>query len=163
MPRPQGGGLTPRLQYGPVNTVLDWGRSHPSIIGWSFGLSLVLFVSSLLLMPVLIGRMRADYFVTRVPDEDSWFGRHRAARIAALTVKNTLGVILLVAGIAMLVLPGQGVITILVAITLLNFPGRRRLELRIIRQRHVRRAVSWIRERAKAPALIIPEGPRRGR
>ena len=72
-------------------------------------------------------------------------------------MKNVLGLILLAAGLAMMVLPGQGIITILIALTLLNFPGRRKLELRIIRQRHVRNAVDWIRRRAGSPPLVIPE------
>ena len=59
-------------------------------------------------------------------------------------------------GLAMLVLPGQGVITILVGITLLNFPGKRRLELRIVRQRPVLLAINWIRARANRPPLVLP-------
>ncbi len=63
---------------------------------------------------------------------------------------------LLLAGLAMMVLPGQGIVTVLVALTLLNFPGKRRLELRIIGQRQVYQVVNWIRERAGQPPLILP-------
>jgi hypothetical protein len=100
--------------------------------------------------------MRPDYFVRRKPTAEAWTGRHPVIRIGFLVIKNLLGVILLLAGIAMLVLPGQGIITIIVGISLLNFPGKRKLELRIFRQRRVLRAVNWIREKANRPPLIMP-------
>jgi hypothetical protein len=137
--------------------VLEWIRLKPTVAGWTFGLSLVLFVGSLIVMPVIIARMRSDYFIRRKPTEASWTGRHPAMRIGLLIIKNLLGVILFLAGIAMLVLPGQGIITIVVGISLLNFPGKRRLELRIFRQRRILRAVNWIRAKANRPPLLIPE------
>ncbi len=131
---------------------------RPAVLFWSFGLSLALFVGSLVAMPMLLARLRADYFTRADATEGGWLHRHAVARIVLLAVKNLLGLVLLAAGLAMMVLPGQGIITILIALTLLNFPGRRRLELRLIRQRHVRSAVDWIRRRAGSPPLIIP-GP----
>jgi hypothetical protein len=106
-------------------------------------------------MPWLIARMRADYFVAE-PSPESWRRRHAVTRITLRAVKNVLGLILLLAGIAMLFLPGQGIITILVGISLLDFPGKRRLELAIVRSRGVRRAIAWIRMRAGRPPLILP-------
>lgn len=127
--------------------------------GWWFGLSVALFIGSLIAMPLIIARMRPDYFISKKPTEESWTGRHPVIRIGFLAIKNLLGVILLLAGVAMLVLPGQGIITMLVGLSLLNFPGKRRLELRILSQRRVLRAVNWIRQKAKRPPLIIPTGP----
>jgi len=140
--------------------MIEWFRSHPVITGWMFALSLALFVGSLLAMPILIARLRADYFVSRLPPAQSWRRRHALTRVSLLLMKNLLGLILFAAGIAMLVLPGQGIITILVGVSLLDFPGKRRLELAIVRLRHVRRAIAWIRQRAKRPPLILPERQR---
>jgi len=123
---------------------------------------LAFFLASLIAMPLIIARMRPDYFVARKPTEESWTGRHPAIRIGLLTIKNLIGIILLLAGIAMLVLPGQGIITIIVGISLLNFPGKRKLELRIFRQRRVLRAVNWIRAKAnRGPLIMPPAGPGR--
>jgi len=142
--------------------MLNWIRLNSVQAGWWFGLSLALFLGSLIAMPIIIARMRPDYFVARKPTEESWGGRHPAYRIGFLVTKNLMGVILVLAGIAMLVLPGQGIITIIVGISLLNFPGKHELELRIFRQRRVLRAVNWIRDRAKrAPLIIPPAGPGR--
>lgn len=140
--------------------MIEWFRGHPVITGWMFALSLALFVGSLLGMPILIARMSPDYFVSRRPPPESWRRRHAATRFILLAIKNVLGLLLFAAGIAMLVLPGQGIITIFVGLSLLNFPGKRRLELAIVRRRPVRRAIEWIRQRAKRPPLILPERDR---
>jgi hypothetical protein len=136
--------------------MLTWIRFNPAQAGWWFGLSVALFLGSLIAMPIIIARMRPDYFVRRKPTAEAWTGRHPAIRIGFLVIKNLLGLILLLAGFAMLVLPGQGIITMIVGISLLNFPGKRKLELRIFSQRRVLRAVNWIRAKAKQPPLIMP-------
>jgi hypothetical protein len=132
-------------------------RIEPWLAGWIFAGSVLMFVGSLIVIPSLVTRMRSDYFVSRKPPDESWMGQHRAMRIGFYVAKNALGLILLLAGFAMLLLPGQGILTILVGITLLNFPGKRRLELRIVRQRSVLRAINWMRAKAKRPPLILPE------
>jgi hypothetical protein len=131
--------------------------SMKTLFGWAFALSAVLFVGSLIVMPILLSRMRPDYFVRRRSTKESGSDRHSMPRLFWIVVKNIVGFVLLLMGIAMLVLPGQGLLTILTATTLLNFPGKRKLELRIVRQRHVRRAIDWVRKRAKQPPLILPE------
>jgi len=137
--------------------MMDWIRAHPAILGWSFGLSILLFVGSLVVMPILIARMSSTYFVSRELPEESWRRRHSIIRFTVLILKNVVGAILLLAGLVMLILPGQGVITILVGTSLLNFPGKRRLELLIVRQPTVLRAIQWIRAKAGRPPLILPE------
>lgn len=138
-------------------TGLRWAGEHPNALAWAFGVSLVLFVGSLVLIPVLIARMRPDYFVAPNPDDHTWLGRHRIARTTARVLKNVLGAALLLAGVAMMVLPGQGIITVLVALSLLDCPGKRALELRLIRQTHVSKAINWIRAKSGHPPLIIPD------
>ncbi len=140
---------------------MDWIQSHTTLIGWwVLALSTLTFVGGLVLMPILIIRMSPDYFLHPSPPVESWRSRHPALRISTLVIKNVLGVVLLLAGLAMLVLPGQGILTILVAMSLLNFPGKRSLELRIIRQGPVLQAINWIRARAKRPPLVVPRSKR---
>jgi MFS family permease len=136
--------------------MLEFIRENQALSGWIAAASLLMFVGGLIVMPILVARMRSDYFLGRKPPPESWSGRHRVTRIAIVVVKNVVGVILLLLGIAMLVLPGQGIITILVGISLLNFPGKRRLELKIIRQPPVLQAVNWIRSKAGKLPLRLP-------
>jgi hypothetical protein len=51
----------------------------------------------------------------------------------------------------MLVLPGQGVLTLCVSLFLLDFPGKRRLERRILGYPPVLHALNRLRTRAGQP------------
>jgi len=63
--------------------------------------------------------------------------------------------VLILAGVAMLVLPGQGMLTIVLGIMLLNFPGKYRLERRVARMRPVARSINWMRARGGHPPLKV--------
>ena len=129
----------------------------PAIAGWAFGLSLVLFVAGLLAGPLVIARLPADYFVR--PERDPLDPkRHPALRLAFRLARNGLGLLLIMAGVAMLVLPGQGVLAILVGISLVSFPGKRKLQRRVLELPGVRRVVASIRKRAGQPPLQLDHG-----
>jgi hypothetical protein len=137
----------------------DWFADHRMALGWLFGLSLLMFAATLVAIPILVVRMAPDYFVRRGPAVESWRGRHPAIRMVALILRNALGGLFVVAGIAMLVLPGQGILTILMGLTLLNFPRKRQLELWIVRQPAVVWVINRMRAKAGRPAIELP--PRR--
>ena len=59
----------------------------------------------------------------------------------------------------MLVLPGQGLLTIFVALVLLDFPGKLRLERWLIRKPAVRRPIDWIRAKAGREPIRPPVHP----
>jgi len=56
-----------------------------------------------------------------------------------------------------IILPGQGVLTILIGFTLVNFPRKRALERRIIQNQAVHKAINWIRAKARKPPVRVPE------
>jgi len=132
--------------------MLDWLREH---LWWTFSLSLVILVGTVVLAPLVVARMPSDYFAR--PEPGRWSRRHPLLRGALWAGRNLLGAILVVAGVAMLVLPGQGILTILIGLVVLEFPGKRDLELRLVRRPRVRRALDWIRARAKRPPLVLPD------
>jgi len=115
--------------------------------------SVVLSVASLVVVPWLIARLPADYFAHRHREHPP--PAHPAWRMTVLVVKNVLGVVLILAGIAMLVLPGQGILSILAGIMLMDFPGKYHLERRIVGQHTVLAALNWIRARADKPPLVL--------
>jgi hypothetical protein len=136
--------------------VIDWFQSHPAVTGWLFGVSVAMFLAGLIVTPLVIARLPADYFIRPKVPEGSWRNRHPVIRVTLRTVKNLLGAVLVVAGIAMLVLPGQGLVTIVVGVSLFDFPGKRRLAVRILRQRPVFQTINWVRSKAKQPPLVLP-------
>ena len=69
--------------------------------------------------------------------------------------KILIGVFLLLCGIAMLVLPGQGLLTIVIGLSLIPFPGKKKLEQNILSRKSVRSSLNWIRTKAnKAPFIF---------
>jgi hypothetical protein len=119
---------------------------------WLAAFSLVSFIGSLIIVPILLVRIPVDYFVVETGRSSRLSGLVLLGRI----IKNILGIILLGAGILMLFLPGQGLLTIVIALSLLDFPGKRSLELRLIRQPRVYKPINWLRQKYKRPPLVIP-------
>jgi UPF0716 family protein affecting phage T7 exclusion len=61
--------------------------------------------------------------------------------------KNIAGGILVIAGIIMLIGPGQGILTILIGLVLMDIPGKRPLEAKLIKRPTVLSAVNKFRAR----------------
>ncbi|MDF0667713.1 MAG: PGPGW domain-containing protein [Nitrospira sp.] len=117
-------------------------------------LSVVFFVGSLIAIPFILVRLPADFFDTRVPR--NWMENHHPVlRLLGHIVKNAVGAVFLFAGFLMLFLPGQGILTMLIGVTMLDFPGKRKLEARMIGQPAVLSAINNMRQKFGTPPLII--------
>jgi len=86
-------------------------------------------------------------------------GRHPAIRAAGIIGKNILGVLLVVVGILLSIpgVPGQGLLTILLGIMLLDFPGKRRLEQNLLRRPQILKTINRLRARFGKQALEIDQ------
>jgi len=124
--------------------------------GWIVILSLLSFVIGLISTPFLVSRIPADYFAQhkrRALADDS----HNVVIRWLLTgLKNLLGAVLMLAGIIMLVTPGQGLLSILFGLMIMDYPGKYRLECWIIRQPVIFRTVNGLREKLDQPPLQAP-------
>ena len=69
--------------------------------------------------------------------------------------KIIFGLFLFICGLAMLVLPGQGLITMLIGLSLIPFPGKHKLENKLLARKSVRSSLNWIRSKAKKPPFIF--------
>lgn len=106
----------------------------------------VVFIVSILTMPWLLGKIPVDYFTNdnHCKNESHFF---------ITIIKNLFGFVLLLAGVIMLITPGQGTISILLGLFLMEFPGKRQLELKLIRNDVAFQAINWLREKANKPPL----------
>ncbi len=138
-------------------SLLEWVRCHDVLLGWLFLLSALMFVGTLLVVPWLVIRIPDDYFVRPRHLSDRWPSRHPLVSLAVITAKNLCGAALVLAGVAMLILPGQGILTILVGLMCLDFPGKIALERRLVQERHVARVINWMRAKAHRPPLQLHE------
>jgi hypothetical protein len=137
------------------DSIAQWVAGHQAILTWLAALSAVAFVGSLLALPWLVARIPRDYFVPGRPHHLPWADRHPAVRFAFTVGKNLLGVAFVLAGMMMLVLPGQGVLTIVVGAVLTDFPGKHSLLRRVVAQPPVLASANWLRRRAGQPPLIV--------
>lgn len=116
--------------------------------------SIVSFTGSLIAIPWILIRLPSDYFDVRVPRH--WMkDHHPALRIIGLIIKNAAGAIFLFAGFLMLFLPGQGLLTMLIGISLLDFPGKRILEARIVGQHTILNVINSMRGKFNKPPLTL--------
>ncbi len=130
------------LQYKQVFIFLAWG-------------SLVLFLISLSIVPILIAKIPADYFHAEYRNSTLPEKPRRVSTVIFIILKNIIGFILIVLGTLMLALPGQGILTIIIGLFLMDFPGKYKFERKLVSNSRVLNSLNWIRSKANKPPLIL--------
>jgi hypothetical protein len=120
------------------------------------GISTATFVAGLFLLPYLIVRIPFDYFVRERAPSPPFERHHPAMRAGLLAAKNLLGAGLAIAGVIMLVTPGPGMIGLLAGIALMDVPGKRTLERKLISLPKVLATINRLRVRHGRPPLLPP-------
>lgn len=135
--------------------MLEWlGLSK--VAGWWILISsAAMFGLALVGVPLLVARIPADYYAHTRRSGGEHTRRHRWFRGIWLVSKNLLGLACLFFGALMLVLPGQGILTILIAVTLLDFPGKFALQRWVVSRRGVLDSINWVRRRAGREPLVL--------
>jgi hypothetical protein len=131
-----------------------------------FGLiGVAIFLTSLVLSTgiavAFLVQLPADYFTrSRESRRRQTFGAIQWLRLFG---KNLLALVVIAVGIVLSLpgIPGQGVLTILLGIMLADFPGKQKLERKLVSIPSVLSAVNRLRKRFKKPPLVIdlPPGP----
>lgn len=129
----------------------------PALLGWVSTISILTFIASLVLVPIIAVRIPANYFDEAHRGEARLRRTRPAVYMAVRAFKNVLAVILVLGGVMMLVLPGQGLLTILIGIGVSDFPGKYRLERRLIAIPGILTAINWIRAKANVEPLAVPD------
>ncbi len=122
-------------------------EDNATVLSLIAGLTLLLFVAAAILVPVILVRMPADYFLDQRRHEGRWRQMHPALVVLIMIARNLVGVLLIIIGIVMLVTPGQGLLTIFVGFMALDFPGKYRLERRLVGWKPVCRSINWLRRK----------------
>ncbi len=132
----------------------------PAVTWQAVILGLVLFavtsaVSSAIVSWVLV-KLPPTYFQA-AHDRDFWKEKHRALRWGGIVGKNLAGVLLIALGVMMSLpgIPGPGFLTILLGVMLLDFPGKRALELKIVSRPRVLNGINGLRRKFDKPPLLL--------
>jgi hypothetical protein len=127
---------------------LNWVESHEVMItAFTLG-SILVFTVTLILIPWLIIQMPADYFSKPPGDRRLSQGNNLVVSTAINILRNLLGVSLILVGLLLLVLPGQGLLTIILGCLLTQIPGKRRLINWLVQKKSIQRSINWIRRQA---------------
>ena len=127
-----------------------------TLLWWASGLSLLGLAGTVIGIPWVVARLPHDYFnqskreVWRFSAQEPWYA------LVLGGVKNVLGALLVLLGVVMLVTPGQGLLTLLVGLLMMNFPGKYQLERWLVCRPGILAALDWLRKRRGQPPFDPP-------
>ncbi len=119
------------------------------IIKWIGLVSSTCFIVSLIILPWLLYRLEDDYFLHLHDRPQPVFFLRWLCYF--------LGSTLLIAGVLMLFLPGQGLLTIFLGLNLLDFPGKQKAINSLMAKRSLQKALNWIRQKGNRNNFLFEE------
>jgi hypothetical protein len=141
-------------KYKVVEDLLNIFRDYPAGIAILSGLSVGCFLLSLVALPWMVCRIPEDFFLTA--DFRSEQSRATGGRWIISGIKNLLGAGLFLVGGILLFMPGQGLLTMLMGVILMDFPGKKRVLGKLLTREDVRTSLNWIRKKMKVTPLRFP-------
>lgn len=130
--------------------IQKWLQAHEALWGWLGLLSVISLIGTMIAVLLILILLPQHYLLQnniqnrRLP---------RPLRIPYLVAKNALGIFFILAGSVMLLLPGQGLITLFLGIVLVDLPGKRRFIRRLARQQKILHYINRLRAKANRPPL----------
>ena len=136
-----------------INALILWFSNHPGVLIGLGASSILIFIISILGISWFVAQIPEDYFLSSKRKPSKWQENKPILRLVVLFGKNIIGFSLIIGGLLMLVLPGQGLLTIVTGLLLINYPGKYKLEQKLVTIPSVFRALNWIRVKANKPPL----------
>ena len=141
--------------------MISWVSDFLASMNWNevllgVGLFCISLIVSFAAIGIVMVRIPENYFSSHY-QRDFMPNSPWLVRWGAVIAKNILGVFLIAVGIILSIpgVPGQGILTILLGLIMIDIPGKRPLETRIIRRPAVLNAVNRLRSRYHRPPLLM--------
>ena len=109
--------------------------------------SLGLCAGGLAVIPALVRRLPYDYFVRPPPSRS----------LASKVVRNVAAVLLIAAGVAMLILPGPGVVGLLFGLSILDLPIKHRALRWLLKHDKIQEGLQRLRSKVGKQPFAIPQ------
>ena len=137
--------------------IISWSSMNSDLLFLLGSLSIFILIISVFMMVLIISFLPEDYFKSENRNLISSVqnSRYPLLKLFVLITKNFFGVLLLLSGILMLVLPGQGILTIITGLVFMDYPGKYKFERKLLRQKGVINSINWIRSRLSKPSLKV--------
>ena len=136
-----------------TNIFFEFLSDYKIYLVWLGTLSFTIFIFSLLTIKWLVALIPSDYFIKK--NNSEFRSNYPIFWLVSIIIKNLVGYTLIVGGILMLVLPGQGLFTIFVGLMLSNYPGKFYIERKFIAIPSVLSAINWLRKKSNTPSIKI--------
>ncbi|WDP89395.1 MAG: hypothetical protein HUN04_06510 [Desulfobacter sp.] len=132
--------------------------AYKTTLLWLSALSLFFFLFSLAALPWILARIPETFFLDLARDGGGVRKNKPLSpgKMVLAVMKNLAGLILLAGGIIMLFIPGQGLLTMLAGLLLIDFPGKKKLLLILASQPGIQKGTNWIRAKKGVPPLRFP-------
>ena len=137
--------------------IISWSSMNSDLLFLLGSLSIFILIISVFMMVLIISFLQEDYFKSENRNLISSVqnSRYPLLKLLVLITKNFFGILLLLSGILMLVLPGQGILTIITGLVFMDYPGKYKFERKLLRQKGVINSINWIRSRLSKPSLKV--------
>ena len=137
--------------------IISWSSVNSDLLFLLGSLSIFILIISVFMMVLIISFLPEDYFKSENRNLISSVqnSRYPLLKLLVLITKHFFGVLLLLSGILMLVLPGQGILTIITGLVFIDYPGKYKFERKLLRQKGVINSINWIRSRLSKPSLKV--------
>ena len=137
--------------------IILWSSMNSDLLFLLGSLSIFILIISVFMMVLIISFLPEDYFKSENRNLISSVqnSRYPLLKLLVLITKNFFGILLLLSGILMLVLPGQGILTIITGLVFIDYPGKYKFERKLLRQKGVINSINWIRSRLSKPSLKV--------
>ncbi len=136
-----------------LEQIIDLIDDYKSIIFWLGLLSFLIFIFSLVTIKWLVALIPSDYFVSK---KDTKFkSEYPFIWLISMIIKNIIGYVLIIGGILMLLLPGQGLFTIFIGLMMSNYPGKYYIEKKFIAIPSILKTINWLRKQSNKEPIII--------
>ena len=122
---------------------LTWGKVLIGVL-----IFLGTFTFNLAIVSAILIKLPADHF-SKSRNTKFWSGPNPALNAAKIIGKNILGVFLVALGVVLSLpgVPGQGLLTILLGVMLLDFPGKDGLEQKLLSRPGIVKTINRLRAR----------------
>ena len=126
---------------------------YKSHIFWLGIISFAIFIFSLLSIKWLVALIPSDYFIDK--KSSKFKSQFPITWLVSMIIKNLIGYVLIIGGILMLVLPGQGLFTIFIGLMMSNYPGKYSIERKFIAIPSVLKTINWLRKKSNQDPLKV--------
>lgn len=136
---------------GLLDSWIAFAGEHAAVM---FGISIATLIMTFILLPIMITRLPQNYFLE--DDRPRPLSRFVLVHWVLMALKNLLGFAFVLLGVMLLFLPGQGLLTLVIGLTIMNYPGKFAIERWLAMRPRVLPALNWLRSRYGKPPLRDP-------